>query len=172
MNTSEMSHNPDQSQSSSAASSVFFDVRSASDFVPQLYPTADGTPVPPDQSGDRDDAIKREFCAAYYQLNRLHASLSELRSQRSLSPGHLRERELLEEIEKHLRARDGLEDKYAPYGVIAEPIFRDGFTIDIRFTFGDRTVLRQQRTQLVSSSALILCPPGGGAISTFSGTKL
>jgi hypothetical protein len=168
MKTSAMSHNPGESEPLSTPSSVSFDVRLASDFAPQFYPQADGAPVPPGGSGDRDDTIKIEFCAVYYQLNRLHACLSELRQkEEGSSPDRLQERELLEEVENHLRLRDALEDKYAPYGVIAEPILEEGFTTDIRFTFGDRNILRQQRTHLVSSSALILFPPEGGTIATF-----
>jgi hypothetical protein len=67
----------------------------------------------------------------------------------------VRARDLMQEIEKHLRLRDKLEDQYTPYGVIAEAIAKDGFTVEIKFTFGDRTVLREQRTRLVSSTALI-----------------
>ncbi len=104
---------------------------------------------------ERNDRITLEFCVVYYRLNRLHA---RLREARSFAPGPQTaevEREIMKQIEVHLCHRDQLEDCYAPYGVIAEAQARDGFTVNIQFTFGDRNILREQRTKLISSTALV-----------------
>lgn len=136
-------------------SSQFIDPRSEEDFDPRFYPKADGASATSTESSDRDDWIKLEFCAVYYRLNQLHAKLTEMRGNAGEPDGESCAPELMQEIEKQLRLRDELEDRYSPYGVIAEAIAKDGFTVKIKFTFGDRTVLREQRTRLVSSTALI-----------------
>jgi hypothetical protein len=127
-------------------------------FNPRFYPEVDGTAAPSSDSSQRDELIRREFCAVYYRLNRLHARLTALQTGAPDFPREDRERQLLREIEKHLRIRDELEDRYAPFGVIAEAITREGFTTKIAFTFGDRNILRQQRMQLISSTALLFIP--------------
>jgi hypothetical protein len=133
----------------------FNDPRSESDFDPAFYPLAGGCPPPSPESNDRDDRIKLEFCAVYYQLNRINARLTDLRKQQGEPAAGDQERCLLMEVEGTLRLRDALEDRYTPLGVIAEPIAKDGFTVDFKFTFGDRSVLREQRTRLLSSTALL-----------------
>ena len=155
MNTSNAHGQRERGGDPSARSSEFSDPRSGNDFDPKFYPQADGAAPPSAAPEDRNGRIKLEFCAVYYELNRLHAKLSELRLREGDSLGHGQERELMQEIEKHLRLRDKLEDQYTPHGVIAEAITRNGFTLDLKFTFGDRNILRQQRSQLVSSTALL-----------------
>jgi hypothetical protein len=158
MNASDPSDMPGRTGDSALQSSGFVDPRSEKDFDPRFYPQGDGVAAPLSESNSRDDRIKLEFCAVYYRLNRLHARLAEMRRHVEALAGDARERDLLQEIEKHLRLRDELEDRYAPYGVIAEVIARDGYAVDIKFTFGDRNVLRQQRTKLISSTALLFFP--------------
>lgn len=134
----------------------FVDPRTGRDFIPEFYPLADAGRAPLPSAQERNDRIRSEFCAVYYHLNRLHAQLTDLRARAASSVDNDQERPLLQEIEIHLRHRDSLENRYAPWGVIAEPVARDGRTVNIRFTFGDQNVLRRQRTQLVSSTALLL----------------
>src|SRR6185369_9961290 len=165
-------NSPDASRKSVPAGSLasrslgFNVTRSESDFDPAFYPLAGGGPPPSPESDDRDDRIKLEFCAVYYQLNRLHARLTDLRKQLRAPAGGDQERDLLREIERTLRLRDALEDRYTPLGVIAEPIARDGFTVDIKFTFGDRSVLREQRTRLISSTALLFFSEPENSVAT------
>ena len=158
MRSSDSSENPGPPGSPPSLSLGLIDPRLERDFDPKLYPKANGALPPAPEAEDRDDRIKIEFCAAYYQLNRLQTGLTEMRRGASYSAGDGRERELMQEIEKHLRIRDELEDRYTPYGVIAETILKDGLTVDIKFTFGDRTMFRQQRTQLISSTAVLFFP--------------
>jgi len=165
MNSLNPSQKPGIPGESDSLTSGSIDPRAEKDFNSKFYPAADGCPPPSPESHDRNDRIKLEFCAVYYQLNRLHAGLTDLRSH----PGNLtdvhRERALLQQIEAHLRIRDGLEDRYAPYGIIAEATTRDGSTVDIKFTFGDRNVLCQQSAHLVSSTALLFFPERDDSVS-------
>ncbi|MCI0539602.1 MAG: hypothetical protein L0Z50_30700 [Verrucomicrobiales bacterium] len=164
MNSFNSNDMPGRAGHSAGTCSGFIDPRWEKDFSPSLYPKADGALAPSPESGDRDDRIKVEFCAVYYRLNLLHAQLTEMRKNAGDSDGDRRACDLMGEIEKHLRLRDELEDRYAPYGVIAEAIAKDGFTVEIKFTFGDRTVLREQRTRLISSTALIFFGPDDPSI--------
>src|SRR6266446_2560233 len=104
----------------------------------QYYPTADGKPARVRYSKDRNDRIKMEFLAAYCRLNRCYAHLLEIRGEQVSDPASRErsERVGLQKIEKALRLRDRLEDRYAPYGVIAEPVMEHGFTVDVKFSFG------------------------------------
>jgi hypothetical protein len=136
----------------------FIDPRAEEDFDPKFYPTADGSAVPASHTKNRNERITFEFCAVYYQLNRLYARLIVTRKQVKNPERSFRERAILQEIEKSLRIRDELEDLYAPYGVIAETIMQNGFTSNIKFTFGDRNAATQRQTQFVSSSALLIFP--------------
>jgi hypothetical protein len=114
----------------------FKDPREATGFIAELYPTANRRAAPPPNSATRDEVIMLEFLAAYYRLNCEYAQLLNVR-QFSPSPERdQREREQLQAVERALVARDQVEDLYAPYGVIAEPSVRDGFTHDVRITFG------------------------------------
>jgi hypothetical protein len=140
------------------------DPRSGKNFAPNLYPQADETAAP-SQPRDRNERITLEFCAVYYELNRLYAKLMETRSQADSPKRSVRERAVMQEIEKYLRVRDELEDRYAPYGVIAEAITQAGLTVNIKFTFGDREVAGQRQMQFVSSSALLIFPKPRPSVS-------
>lgn len=131
------------------------DPRLTNDFDPALFPTADGLPLPPTVSDERDDKIKFDFCTVYYHLNILHAQLSRMRKNPADLASGEHEREILLKMEKYLRRRDELEDRFAPCGVIAEAQAKDGFTVNIKFTFGDHNILREQRSKLIKSSAMI-----------------
>jgi hypothetical protein len=136
----------------------FIEVRAEEDFDPKLYPNVDGSAVPASAPKHRNERITLEFCGVYYVLNRLYMRLVETRNQAESPARNARERATMQEIEKHLRIRDELEDRYAPYGVIAEAIAGDGVTVNIKFTFGNRNAARRHQTQFVSSSALLIFP--------------
>ena len=133
------------------------------------YPTADGKSAPPRNSKDRNDRIKTEFLTAYYRLNRCYSRLLEIRGKQISDPARRQrnERTALQKIELALRLRDELEDQYAPYGIIAEPLMRNGFAIDVKFSFGSFRSRAQRNAQVLSSSAYIPIPlptgvkPGG-----------
>jgi hypothetical protein len=113
------------------------DPRLRSDFLAKYYPSANARKAPPPGASSRNDRVMLEFLSLYYDLNCQHAALLQVR-KKPKSPRRTRsEAEHLRVIEKILIARDQLEDRYAPYGVIAEPIVEKGFTVDITFSFGN-----------------------------------
>jgi hypothetical protein len=132
------------------------DPRGRSDFQSSHYPKANGKEAPPLDAQDRNDRIVLEFLSVYYALNCEHAKLRQVRNNTA------QERERLQAIEKVLIQRDGLEDKYAPFGVIAEPVVENGFTVDIKFTFGSVNAAGRLRgAPMISSSTIpIRLPPG------------
>lgn len=138
------------------------DPRCRPDFLPQYYPKLNGGDGPPPGSTTRNDLIMIEFRAAYYDLNYHYSRLLEVRGQGETPGAKEREFECLRAIEKSLIVRDGLEDQYASSGVIAEPIVVDGFTMDVKFTFGNITAAGRLRSALIVSSAMISIglPPG------------
>jgi hypothetical protein len=136
----------------------FIEIRAEEDFDPKLYPKVDGSAAPGSAPKNRNERITLEFCGVYYALNRLYMRLWETRNRAEGPARNARERATMQEIEKHLRIRDELEDRYAPYGVIAEAIAEAGVTVNIKFTFGNQNVARSRQTQFVSSSALLIFP--------------
>ena len=138
------------------------DPRSRRDFLPQYYPKANGQGGPPPKVTAQNDRIKIEFLAVYYQLNREYARLVQTRAMPQSPDRAKAEGECLRAIERALILRDGLEDQYAASGVIAEPILADGFTVDLKFTFGNVTAAGRLRSAPIISSAeiSIALPPG------------
>src|SRR5215467_3454687 len=102
-------------------SPVFEDPRARSDFRAKYYPTANGREAPPVDASGRNQRVILEFLAAYYQLNSPYATLLQVRKKPKSPRRTSTEAEHLQAIEKVLIARDRLEDRYAPCGVIAEP---------------------------------------------------
>lgn len=114
------------------------DPRKVRDFNPDWYPKADGGEAPAADSSDACDQIRLKFLTVYYELNCGYARLQAFRSANPKKPGTTQPGELtaLKQIEELLRRRDALEDQFAPLGVIAEPVTQQGFTLDVRFSFG------------------------------------
>jgi hypothetical protein len=138
------------------------DPREAPLFLSQHYPTANGRPAPPPASASRDEVIMLEFLAAYYRLNCEYARLLAIRCSASSLAREQKEREQLQAVERALTSRDHLEDLYAPCGVIAEPVVQEGFTLDVRFTFGaaGRGKARGGENLLIEAFLPINLPPG------------
>jgi hypothetical protein len=138
------------------------DPRSQPNFQPSHFPRANGKEAPPAHTGDRNEKVVLEFLAVYYALNCEHATLREVRHNAASSQQAAVERERLQAIEKVLIQRDGLEDKYAPIGIIAEPVVENGFTIDVKFTFGSVNAAGRLRGAPMTSSTTIpiRLPPG------------
>src|SRR5437773_6791923 len=95
------------------------DPRIGSKFLPQFFPLSDFGEAPPVDTSNRNDRIRLEFLTTYYKLNVLFARLLVTRNDR---PSKERAR-IERELEQLRNVRDQLEDRYAPYGVIAEPTF-------------------------------------------------
>jgi hypothetical protein len=121
-----------------------------------------GKEAPPANTRDRNEQITLEFLSAYYALNCEHASLLHLRQDTESRARAAAELERLQAIEAVLIQRDALEDKYAPMGIIAEPIVENGFTADIKFTFGSVNASGRLRgaPMMSSASIAIRLPPG------------
>jgi hypothetical protein len=138
------------------------DPRGQPGFQSAHYPKANGKEPPPANAEDRNDRIVLEFLSVYYALNREQAKLRDVRNNAASPQQTAAERERLQAIEKVLIQRDGLENKYAPLGIIAEPVVENGFTVDIKFTFGSVNAAGRLRgVPMTSSSTIpIRLPPG------------
>jgi len=134
------------------------DPRSRDGYLPQYYPTANGRHAPPADAAERNDRITLDFLAAYYELNREYARLREVRQQPDSPERNEADRERLQAIEKVLILRDGLEDRYAPLGVIAEPVVKDGFTVDLKVSFGNVDAAGRQRSDLYTITTFVPIP--------------
>src|SRR5262245_52730713 len=145
-----------------APSSAFQDPRSRSDFRSEYYPKANGRQAPPLNASGRNDRLMLEFLAVYYDLNCQYATLLQLRKEPKSAGQASTESEHLRAIEKTLIARDRLEDHYAPFGVIAEPLVEKGFTVDVTFSFGNVDARGRRRSEGISITAYvpIPLPPG------------
>lgn len=128
------------------------DPRKLPGYVASLFPLANG--APPSASVDpRNDEVVMAFLAAYYEINFRWMELRALRNGAPSPQFPRREREALQAIEAALRQRDELEDRWAPHGIIAEPIMEDGLTRDIIFTFGSVNAAGRFRAQPFVSAA-------------------
>lgn len=102
--------------------------------VHPLYPTCDGEQWSNESRTDPQKKIKRAFLEAYFKINVAYSRLVASRKQRrSQLPASL-ERSLLQQIERALIHRESLDDRYASRGIVATPVYHDGFTTDVRFT--------------------------------------
>lgn len=133
---------------------VLPDPRRAAGFVPRHFPTANGAAAL-ECEDPRNEALAMQFQAAYYEINLRYARLQDVRAQPGLPDFARRERAALQDIETALRQRDELEDRCAPLGIIAEPVARDGFTVDVRFTFGSTDASGRYRAEPIVSSAFL-----------------
>jgi hypothetical protein len=134
------------------------DPREAPDFHAEFHPTANGKPAPLPGASEPHDRLALDFLAAYYEINRGYAHLLAIRAERPSERRPDRERAALQAIEIALRNRDELEDFYAPYGIIAEPVLQEGIAVDVRFTFGDVDSAGHKRNQPHFSSTFITIP--------------
>ena len=138
------------------------DPRLRNDFQPHYYPKANGKEAPAADAGERNDRILLEFLAAYYDLNCEYARLLEVRRGEPSPQRGEAERRRLQAIEKVLIVRDALEDRYAPLGVVTEPVVRDGFTMDVRIKFGNVDGAGRRRSDLytLTTCVPVPMPPG------------
>lgn len=112
---------------------------------------------------ERDDRLVLEFLAAYYDLNCAYARLLEAR-QAPASPARTEaERKCLQAIEALLIVRDRLEDQYAPFGVIADPVVKDGFTVNVKISSGNMDAAGHRRSELYTITARVPVPLPKGA---------
>jgi len=134
------------------------DPRSETGFRPSFYPRANGKDAPPVDSAAQNDRIILEFLAAYYQLNCEYFRLLNVREQPDSQGRSEAERERLQAIEKVLILRDGLEDRYAPLGVVVEPAVKEGFTVDLKISFGNVDAAGRRRSDFYTITAFVPIP--------------
>ena len=105
-----------------------------------------------------NERITNELLATYYYLNCEFCRLREVRQQSPSPERAAAERERLQAIERVLIVRDGLEDFYAPLGVIAEPIVKDGFAVELKITFGNSDASGRPHQNLYTITADVPIP--------------
>jgi hypothetical protein len=143
-------------------SPAFEDPRSRSNFRAKYYPRANARAAPPLNASGRNDRFIIEFLAVYYNLNCQYAALLQVRKKPKSLRRTRAEAERLRAIERILIARDHLEDRYAPYGVIAEATIEKGFTVNVDFSFGNVDAKGVPRSEFlkVTANVPIPLPPG------------
>jgi hypothetical protein len=148
----------DSAQGGAARAATSSDPRLLPDFHAEYLPLCDGGIIPPADTTDRIERRQIEFLAVYYRLNRLYALLQAIRL--GLTPGD--DALVLREIQKAMRDRDALEDRYEPEGFLGEPVMDGVFYKDIEFTYA----VRRQPEPLTSShfSLFIPLPPPKGKV--------
>jgi hypothetical protein len=148
---------------SSNNSIIELDPRSISDFMERFLPLCNGKPAPPIGASGRNERIMIEFLVVYYHLNCFHLKLCDLRARAEAPDRPQSESDCLRELEKVLVVRDALEDRYAPCGILADPVVEDGFTVNIRFSFGNADSRGRPRGDLYRLTAEIPIPLPRGA---------
>ena len=137
---------------------TFTDPRTRSDFQPQHYPRVNDQEPPPPSATERNDRMKIEFLAAYYDLNCAYAQLVAVRQEAESPALRDAEKKLLQNVERLLIVRDGLEDRFAPLGVIAEPVVKDGFTVNVILSFGNVDAAGRLRSEMYTITACVPIP--------------
>jgi len=145
---------PDESQSRAAIE----DPRTRRDFKPRYFPRVNGQEAPPPDATERNDRIKLQFLAAYYDLNCEYARLLEVRSRPPSNDRQEAERKSLQAVDRLLIVRDQVEDEYAPLGVIAEPFVEDGFTVNLKISFGNVDAFGRRRSEGYTVTAYVPIP--------------
>jgi hypothetical protein len=135
------------------------DPRTQPAFHPALLPQANGGAPPAVGTRDSIERIKIQFLSVYYHLNIGYAELLQVRASQPESKGDAAEHRILRRIERVLRQRDALEDHYAPRGIMAEPVMRHGFAVDLQFTFGTVNAQGRPRSDGFRMSGYMALPP-------------
>jgi hypothetical protein len=107
--------------------------RKEPEFNPRLFPSCDSRPLAVAPKTERWLAVKREFLDAYYRVNVAYAKLLARRKDRRGDGNEREERPILRAIEQAILAKEAVEDRFASRGIIATPIYRNGFAVDVRF---------------------------------------
>jgi len=104
------------------------DPRHQRGYSAKFMPLCDGGPPPPAGATDALARRKIEFLTVYYDLNVLYAKLEAVRRENGDA------KRLLKRIVLALRARDQVEDLYAPEGFFGEPEMEGVIFRNIRFS--------------------------------------
>lgn len=101
---------------------------------PVPFPTCDGRPWVDASAAGANGRSKREVLEACHRINQAYARLLALRRAPGFQSPDPREFPLLRAIEAAILARERLEDGHAARGLVATLVYRDGFTVDVRFS--------------------------------------
>ncbi|MDB6151585.1 MAG: hypothetical protein JWL90_38 [Chthoniobacteraceae bacterium] len=110
------------------------DPRFSADFDASLLPICDGGSLPSSFSVDPNDRLIIEFAAAYYLMNkalRLAEAARRARDQEA-------ELAALRDLRSASHARDALEDRCAPTGFFAEPVFENDRYVELHFMWAGK----------------------------------
>jgi hypothetical protein len=163
MNPNPQSNQADMTPPAPAdAPESFVDPRRRGDFQLRFYPSANGRDVSLAEVTGRNDRILIEFAGAYYEINRAYSRLLDARANPDSGQRRDEERKCLQAIEATLILRDRLEDQYAPFGVIADPVVKDGFTVDMKISFGNVDAAGKRRSEDYTITARVPIPLPGG----------
>ncbi len=139
------------------------DLGASTTLASEYFPTTNGLESPDASSSDRNSRIMGEFAEAYYEINRRYAKLLQLRAKSLPTGMAVQEREQMQNLEQALKSRDELEDRYAPLGVIVEPVMRAGFAVDLKCGFGNVDEQGRKRSELVTITGSVPIPLPSGA---------
>ena len=110
------------------------DPRFASGFESRFYPMANRQQVVASGTGQSLDWIQRDFLALYYHLNRCADTLISLRKlPRSLERRRM-EAEILDEMNRYLKRREGMEESYYRFGYYVWPVLKNGLVATLQFS--------------------------------------
>jgi len=124
----------------------------------KYLPACDGGPWPDVGTLDAVDRQKLEFLALYYQLNRFHGILGEIRHL----PGSGADvTKVIASLHEIIRLRDALEDQCAPYGFDAEPVMSGSFAMNVVFRHARLGFLENHRRSHPQVARIqVPVPPG------------
>ena len=140
------------------ATPLFADPRSRLDFEARYFPTVNGQSAPPITAAGRNEHIMLEVLAAYYDINRERQRLLDIQAQPVSPQRGAKQRECLQAIEVALIHRDKLEDHYASFGVIAEPLDAAGLTVNVTLSFGNVDAAGRLRSDELTLTAFVSIP--------------
>ncbi len=128
-------------------------------FIPRRFPRCDGKPFDAVSGADGLHQVKAQFLAAYYRINGAYARRVALRQHARPRPEA--ERSVLQAIERAIRAKEALEDRYASRGIVATPVYQRGYTVDVRFQHPRALPIRLMAAVSSSSRTLVFALPAG-----------
>lgn len=124
-------------------------------------PRCDGAPASRLDRHDKLTEIKLKFLKAFARINQAYARLAALPKQARTPALRSKHRRALQAVERAILRREILDDRYAPRGIVAVPAYREGFTVDVRFTSPQAAASRRWTVLSSASSFLsIPLPPG------------
>jgi hypothetical protein len=118
-----------------------------------LFPMCDGAPWTDERAAGPNGRFKLQFLEACWRINQAYDRLVALRKSPGFASTNPRERRLLRQIETAIVARERIEDRHAARGIVASLVYREGFTVDVRFC--DVHTARERGSVSITSSSSV-----------------